>query len=118
MRDDWSTPTDEFDFARRFSEPATSPLPEQLAANDDNDPMLGVTSGELRIVDCKLRIVDAFFHKLALEAAEDASPPTAAEQLAIDDLRERFERLQRMTPEEEEAERQRLLAIDRRLGMR
>ncbi|KAB2899469.1 MAG: hypothetical protein F9K40_10255 [Kofleriaceae bacterium] len=111
MRDDWSTPTDEFDFARRFSEPATPPLPEQLAANDDNDPMLGVTSGELRIVD-------AFFHELALEAAEDASPPTAAEQLAIDDLRERFERLQRMTPEEEEAERQRLLAIDRRLGMR
>jgi hypothetical protein len=99
------------DFARRFAEPAAPPRPRGPAANDDLDPMLGVTSGELRIVD-------AFIHELALEAAEDPSPPTAEEQLAIDDLRERFERLQRMTPEEEEAERQRLLAMDRRLGMR
>lgn len=110
MRDDWTTPTDELDFARRFPDPGV-PSHRAPAANDEIEPMFGLTAGELRIVD-------AFFHELALEAAEDPSPPTAEEQLAIDDLRERFERLQRMTPEELEAERQRLLAIDRRLGMR
>lgn len=112
MRDDWSTPTtDELDFARRFSEPA-DPLPgPRPPANDEIDPLFGLTVADLRILD-------GFFYELALEAAEDPRPPTPEEQDSIDNLRKRFERLQRMTPEEVEAERQRILAMERRLGMR
>lgn len=110
MRDDWSTPTDELDFTRRFAEPVEPPR-RAPAVNDEIDPVLGVTAAELRILD-------AFSYELALEAAEDPRPPTPEEQQSIDSLRERFEQLQRMSPEEVEAERQRILAMERSLGMR
>jgi hypothetical protein len=102
MIDDWTTPTDEHDFSRREHVTASPPPnPATRGPGDEIDPVFGVTSGELRIVD-------AFFYELALEAAEDPSPPTAEEQLAIDNLRSRFERLKAMTPEEQDAERARL----------
>jgi hypothetical protein len=111
MSDDWCSPTGEFEPAR--GDVATGDgarlrnrgeTPAEL--DDEGAPVLGVTAGELRMVD-------AFFHEVALEAAADPRPPTPAEQLAVDNLRARFERLKAMTPEEEAAERQRLLRLDR-----
>jgi len=105
MNDDWTSPTGEYEFP--CGERATArPMAKHTARPnvDEIDPVLGVTSGELRIVD-------AFFYELALEAAEDPSPPTAEELIAIDNLRERFEKLKAMTPEEQDAERARLLKL-------
>jgi len=103
MTDDWTTPTGEYEQPCRETPTATSATRSAGRRHGDAmDPALDVSSAELRIVD-------AFFNELALEAAEDPSPPSPREQLAIDNLRARFERLQAMTPEEEEVERQRLL---------
>lgn len=111
MSDDWCSPTGEFDPARggapsgegaRLRNRGETPV----ELDDDGDPMTGVTGGELRMVD-------AFFHEVALDAAADPRPPTPAEQVAIDSLRARFERLKAMTPEEQAAERERLLRLDR-----
>jgi len=105
MTDDWTTPTGEYEQQGRETSTATSATRSGGRRHGDAiDPALDVTSAELRIVD-------AFFHELALEAAEDPSPPTPREQLAIDNLRARFERLQAMTPEEQDAERARLLRV-------
>lgn len=97
MTDEWSPPTGEYD------QPGHEPT-DAAPFDDEIDPVLGVAAGELRIVD-------AFFHELAVDAALDPRPPTAAEQVAIDDLRARFERLKAMSPEELDAERARLLRI-------
>ncbi len=103
MNDDWTTPTGEYEQPGRETPTATSATRSAGRRHGDAiDPALDVSPAELRIVD-------AFFYELALEAAEDPSPPNPREQLAIDNLRARFERLQAMTPEEQEAERQRLL---------
>ncbi len=103
MSDDWTTPTGEYEQPCRETPTATSATRSAGGRHGDAiDPALEVSPAELRIVD-------AFFYELALEAAEDSSPPTPREQLAIDNLRARFARLQAMTPEEEEAERQRLV---------
>ena len=110
MNDDWSTPTGEFEPNRcesasrdgvRLRNRGVTPD----ALDDDGDPALGVTAGELRMVD-------ALFHELALESAADPRPPTPAEQVAVDNLRARFERLKAMTPKEQAAERERLLRLD------
>jgi len=102
MTDDWTTPTGEYEQPCRDTPTATSATrPPGRRHGDAIDPALDLSSAELRILD-------AFFYELALEAAEDPSPPTPREQLAIDNLGARFERLQAMTPEEQAAERQRL----------
>ncbi len=111
MSDDWCSPTGEFEPARggdasgegaRLRNRGETPV----ELDDEGDPMLGATGGELRMVD-------AFFHEVALDDAADPRPPTPAEQLAVDNLRTRFERLKAMTPDEQAAERERLLALDR-----
>ena len=104
MTDDWETPTGEYESPRRDAAERRNLRALPFDEVDDS-PGLGVTGSELRLFD-------AFLTELAIEAAEDPRPPTAEEQLAIDDLGARFERLQAMTPEELEAERARL----RRLG--
>ncbi len=110
MNDDWSTPTGEFEPNRcesasrdgvRLRNRGITPD----ALDDDGDPALGVTAGELRMVD-------ALFHELALESAADPRPPTPTEQVAVDNLRARFDRLKAMTPDELAAERERLLRLD------
>jgi len=102
MTDDWSSPTGEY-------EPATSEgaadVPDLARVGGDIDPVIGVTAGELRMVD-------ALFHELALEAAADPRPPTPDEQRAVEYLRRRFEQLKAMSPEEEAMERERLLQLD------
>ncbi len=109
MSDDWSSPTGEFEPARggaasgqgaRLRNRGETPVD-----TDDGDSVLGVTAGELRMVD-------GFFHELALDDAADPRPPTPAEQVAIGNLRARFERLKAMTPEEAIVERERLLRLD------
>lgn len=87
MTDDWSEPTDE---RKRFRSRAT------MEPRDDDavvDPVLGIAERDLRLVD-------AFFHHLGIDASEDPSPATPEEQESIDWLRERFEHLQAMSPEE------------------
>jgi len=102
--DDWCTPTGEYE--PHQAEDAASNAPGAPPNRGEAiDPVFGLTEGEL----C---IADAFFHELALEAARDPRPPTPEEQEAIDDLRERAERLKTMTPAELATERERL----RRLG--
>lgn len=104
MTDDWSSPTGEYALHR--AEAAASDAPTAPPNDEDEiDPVFGLTAAELRIAD-------AFFYEVALEAARDPRPPTPEEQEAIDDLRQRAERLKAMTPEELDAERERL----RRLG--
>ncbi len=106
MTDDWSSPTGEYEPARIEPAKLRNRGPTPVEHDDEIDPVLGVTAGELRMVD-------AFFHELALEAAADPRPPTPAEQIAVDNLRARFERLKAMKPEEADAERERLLRLDR-----
>ncbi len=112
MSDDWCSPTGELDPTRggaasgegaRLRNRGETPV----ELDDEGDPVLGVTHGELRMVD-------AFFHELALDAAADPRSPTPAEQVAVDNLRARFERLKAMTPEEQVAERERLLRLSHR----
>jgi hypothetical protein len=104
MTDDWSPPTGEHEQPHR--DPADRTGPSLRPLDGDIEADLGVTAGELRIVD-------AFFHELALEAAADPRPPTPEEQEAVMHMRDRFERLKAMSPEEQDAERDRLLRLDR-----
>ena len=72
MTDDWSEPTGEH-------EPfADTPTKEYVA-----DPLLRVVDLD-GVSEQDIRIVDAFFQELALDASEDPSPPTAEEQENID----------------------------------
>lgn len=108
MTDDWPPPTGEHE--QPCAEPAgPRHTPKVPGGDDELDPVFGVTAGELRLVD-------AFFHELALDAAHDPRPPTEAEQVTIRNLRARFERLKAMSAEEAEAERERLLRADRTLS--
>jgi hypothetical protein len=94
MNDEWDMPTGEYE--RLQCEPAKPRL-----RNDAGMAALGVTAGELRMVD-------AFLVEVAIDAAEDPRPPSAAEQLAVADLRVRAEHLKVMSPAELDAERERL----------
>lgn len=105
MTDDWSMPTGEYELQPRPGA-ADATRPNLPPPDEEIDPAFGVTTGELRIVD-------AFFYELARDAAEDPRPPTGMEQPAIDDLRTRFERLKAMSTEELDAERTRVLLLDR-----
>jgi len=106
--DDWTTPTGEHEWSAPTGEHDRPAIDGSLigarAPDEDVDPVFGLTTGELRMVD-------AFFYELAIEAANDPRPPTADELEAIDDLRMRAERLKAMTPEELESERARLRRI-------
>jgi hypothetical protein len=99
MTDDWDLPTGEYERPRPESAEAKPSASRRTIGSDEP-----LTSGEWRVVD-------AFFNELAIEAAEDPRPPTADEQLAIDDLCARAERLKTMSPDELEAERARLRRI-------
>jgi hypothetical protein len=81
MTDDWSTPTGEY--ARGESAP------------DDPTPDLDVFDG---VGERDLRILDAFFHELALDASNDPTPNTPEEQAEDDALMAWAERLM-STPE-------------------
>lgn len=109
--DDWTTPTDEHDWSaptgeyeRPLLERASADVLGPAMADEEIDPVFGLTPGELRMVD-------AFFYELAMDAANDPRPPTAAEVEAIADLRARADHLKAMTPEELEAERERLRRV-------
>lgn len=97
MIDDWSTPTAEHDrlgVTPRNDERAPTPPP------DDALPVIGTSEEDLRVLD-------AYYHHLALDASEDPSPPTAAEQAQLDTIRAHNDRLLAMTPEDMLAERAR-----------
>ena len=104
MTDDWSPPTGEHEQPHR--DPAERTGPSLRPHDDDIEAGLGVTGSELRVVD-------AFFHELALEAAANPRAPTHEEQAAVMRMRDRFERLKALSPEELEEERDRLLRLDR-----
>jgi hypothetical protein len=101
MTDDWSPPTGEYE--RAYLETASAdpsgptPLPDE-----EIDPVFGVTESELRMAD-------AFFFEAALASAREPRPSTPEELEAVADLRAQADRLKTMTPEELEAERQRLM---------
>ena len=97
MSDDGSPPTAEHDrlgATPRNDEHAPSPPP------DDVDPVVGVSERDLRVVD-------AYYHHLALDASEDPAPPTATEQVQLAAIRAHNDRLLAMTPEDMLAERAR-----------
>ncbi len=96
MSDDWSPPTGEYERPRIL---ASLEVTSEVAEGDCIDPVLGVSERDLRLVD-------AFYHHLGVEASEDPSPPTAEEQESIDWLGEQFAKLQAMTPEELDALRE------------
>lgn len=81
-------------------------VPTVTSVSDDVD--LGISEGDIRIVD-------AYFYELALDASEDQSPPTPEEKTEIAKLAASFERLKAMTREEMLAERVRRLRRSRRL---
>jgi len=104
MTDDWSPPTGEHDRPpsdHQRAEPPTTPAP-----NGEVDPVFGLSEADLRMVD-------AFYYELAMDAANDPSPPTAAEQVEIKVLAASFERLKAMSPEELLVERARRLRARR-----
>ncbi len=101
MTDDWSTPTGEYE--QSWLEPANAEAYGPVPPPDEElDPVFGVTESELRMVD-------VFFYEVALAQAREPRPLSPEEQEAVDDLRVRADRLKTMTPDELEAERQRLL---------
>ena len=68
----------------------------------------------LGVSEADIRLVDAYFHELALDASSDPSPPTREEQTANAELAESFARLKSMTPDELRAERARRIRERRR----
>ena len=54
----------------------------------------------VRISEGDLRIVDAYYYELALEASQDRSPPTPEDQVELAKLTASSERLKSMTREE------------------
>jgi hypothetical protein len=70
------------------------------AHSADADLALGVSEADIRLVD-------AFYHEVALEASNDRAPATHEEQAANAALAESFARLNAMTPDELRAERAR-----------
>jgi hypothetical protein len=79
------------------------------------DPGFGNVDLVLRVTEGDIRMVEAYYHELALEASQDRSPPTLEEQIALKKLAASFERLKAMTREELLAERARRLRQRRRL---
>ena len=101
MTDDWSPPTGEYE--RAYLETASAdPSGPTPMPDDDFDPVFGVTESELRMAE-------VFFYEAGLAAAREPRPSTPEEQEAVADLRAMADRLKTMTPEELEAERERLL---------
>lgn len=83
MNDDWSDTTGE----RAFADiPTQEYVPEDRAALPRVVDLDGVSERDVRIVD-------AFFHELALDASEDPSTPTPEEQADIDLIASFVERL-------------------------
>lgn len=75
MNDDWTEPTGE-------REPfADTPTQEHVLEGRDALARLLDLEG---VSEQDIRIVDAYFQELALEASEDDSPPTPAEQEDLD----------------------------------
>jgi len=68
----------------------------------------------LRISEGDIRIVDAYYDELALEASQDRSPPTPEEQVELEKLAVSSERLKAMTRQEMLALRARRLRQLRR----
>ena len=79
------------------------------------DPSFSNVGLVLRVTEGDIRMVEAYYHELALEASQDKSPPTPEEQVALQKLAASFERLKAMTREELLAERARRLRQHRRL---
>ena len=101
MTDDWSTPTGEHE--HNWLEPANAELFEPAPPPDEElDPVFGVTESELRMAD-------VFFFEAGLVSAREPRCLSTEEEAAVAELRERADRLKTMTPEELEAERQRLM---------
>lgn len=69
MTDDWSTPTGEYVRAELTTDD-TTPDSEFLISVEERD----------------LRILDAFFHELAMDASNDPTPNTPEEQAEDDEL--------------------------------
>lgn len=95
MSDDWSPPTGEYERPRIIASVEVPSEPDLECV----DPVLGISERDLRLVD-------AFYHNLGVQASEDSSPPTEEEQESIDWLGEQFARLQAMSPEELDALRE------------
>ncbi len=68
----------------------------------------------LGVSEADIRLVDAYYHELALEASNDPSPLTREEQIADAEWAESFARLKAMTPDELRAERARRIRERRR----
>lgn len=100
MNDEWDVPTGEYERPLDGSAEAS----RSAGRGNGTRASRGVTARELRMVD-------AFLSELAIEAAEDPSPASAEELIAIDDLRDRAERLKVMSPDELAAERERLMRL-------
>ncbi|MCB9507846.1 MAG: hypothetical protein H6709_02240 [Kofleriaceae bacterium] len=102
MTDDWCPPTDE-----RESPRMPEAIPTATAPSDDLDPVLGISEGDIRMVD-------AFYHELAVDASEAERPRTADEEAAELRLAGSFEQLKTMTRDELLAIRQQRLQERRR----
>lgn len=84
MSDDWTDPTGEHEVF------ADVPTTEHLL--EGRDALTRVLDLE-GVSEQDIRIVDAFFQELAMDASEDPSPPTAEEQENIDAITSFVERL-------------------------
>ena len=104
MNDEWSPPTGEqlipVDLDNVTG--STTPNAREIDARrtEGADLVLGVSEADIRLVD-------AFYHELALEASAVKLSASPAEQLADAESVAAFERLKAMTPEEQRAERAR-----------
>jgi len=83
MNDDWRSST-----GKRVTVYTQGVAPPSLS--DGVDLVLRISEGDVRIVD-------AYYDELALEASRDRSPPTPEEQVELDKLAASSERLKTMT---------------------
>ncbi len=123
MTDEWCPPTDEHEIPDASgalsprSEAALGDGPPRLTvirvapASDVVDPVIGIGEGDIRMVD-------AFFHELALDASLDPRPPTAEEQAANTRIAAEIERVKAMSPDELRDEQALRLRARRRRGQR
>jgi hypothetical protein len=109
MNDEWCPPSGEQLIPANLDDMTAATTPD--AARDIDASARPAESADLvlGVSEADIRLVDAFYHEVALDASTDKAPPTRAERLANAESIAALARLRAMTPDELRAERARRL---------
>jgi hypothetical protein len=107
MNDEWCPPTGEQLIPADLDK--TTAATTRNAAGDIDSSARQKESADLvlGVSEADIRLVDAFYHEVALEASADKAPQSRPDHLANAESIAAFERLRAMSPDELRAERAR-----------